>query len=159
MKKVFLKSAWRKSVVFVVALFLVTGVGFIQSHASEKVKGIRERDINFNLASLSEETHVVISSLPDGVEAQDGDLDADPIIITSQFEIGENTLLSPESVDTADEYGNIVQDSPVYGVSFDVGLATVDSNKACSITFFAGDIGKTATVTIAVSGVASSKQL
>ena len=93
------------------------------------------------------------------MEAQDGDLDADPVVITSKMYVGENSLLTPESVDTADEYGNIVNDSPIYGASSDVGLATVDANKACSIIFTAADVGETATVTIGVSGVASSKRL
>ena len=101
------------------------------------------------------ESQVVIRSLAAGVGAQD--LTADPIIITSQFTVGENSLLPVNDADvgvnTADQYNNTIQATPIYGTSSDVGVATVDGTRAASITFDAADVGETATVTVSVSGV------
>ena len=101
------------------------------------------------------ETAVKISSLPSGVEAQDDDLDADPVVITSDIVVGDNSLLTPASVDTADDYGNVYNDTPSYGVGSDVGVAIVDATRGATITFDAEDVGQTATVTVSVAGVGS----
>jgi hypothetical protein len=101
------------------------------------------------------EDAVKISSLPSGVEAQDDDLDANPIVITSEMVVGDNSLLTPASVDTADEYGNVYSDTPSYGLGSDVGVAIVDATRGATITFEEEDVGQTATVTVSVAGVGS----
>ena len=101
------------------------------------------------------EDAVKISSLPSGVEAQDDDLDADPVVITSDMVVGDNSLLTPASVDTADEYGNVYDNAPSYGIGSDVGVAIVDATRGATITFEQEDVGQTATVTVSVAGVGS----
>gem|GEM_PF-4055695 len=101
------------------------------------------------------EDAVKISSLPSGVEAQDDDLDANPVVITSAMIVGDNSLLTPASVDTADEYGNVYSDTPSYGLGSDVGVAIVDATRGATITFEEEDVGQTATVTVSVAGVGS----
>jgi len=123
---------------------------------SDSTKGLKDitlyqasRDID-NLYAAPEDD-VKISSLP---VANEG-LDADPIVITGEMLVGENTLLTPASVDTADEYGNVVEDTPSYGITSDVGVAVVDATRGASITFVNDDVGETATVTVTVPGVGS----
>jgi len=104
------------------------------------------------------ETKVKISALPTGVAAQNGNLDAAPIVITSDMRVGANGLLTPASVDTVDAYNNIYNDTPSYGISSDVGTATVDVTRGATITFEDDDVGQTATVTVSVTDV-GTKQL
>jgi len=140
-----------------------TGVGGVCISLFDSDKGVSSR-----LYHLSREigdlqpaaaSRVWIDSLPAGVAAQNNDLTPDTIVITSEFLVGENTLLSPASVDTADQYNNIVDDTPTYGISSDTGTASVDGTRAASITFDEDDIGETATVTVNVSGVGERQLL
>jgi hypothetical protein len=93
-------------------------------------------------------------TLPSGLKAADDDLDTDPIVITSAFEVGSTTLLLEGGVATADAYDNVVNSTPAYGANSDVGIA-LSSSIGTTITFDAADVGETATVTVAVSGVCS----
>ena len=98
------------------------------------------------------ETKIKITELASWVFAENSDLTTDPIVITSQFAVGENSFLTRDSVDTTDDYGNIYNDTPGYGVSSDIGVATTDSTRACTLIFEEADIGETGTVTVAISG-------
>jgi hypothetical protein len=69
--------------------------------------------------------------------------------------VGDNSLLTPASVDTADEYGNVYDNTPSYGIGSDVGVAIVDATRGATITFEEEDVGQTATVTVSVAGVGS----
>jgi len=106
----------------------------------------------FRLIPAAEE-QVKISSLATLLTAENGDLDANPIVITSDMAVGANSLLTPESVDTADAYDNIYNNTPSYGISSDAGVAAVDTTRGATITFEDEDIGQTATVTVSIAGV------
>ena len=125
------------------------------------------------------ESKVLITELAEGVS---GSLRADPIVITSQFEVGVNSLLPPDwtyfdgllylphyGVFTTDEYNNRyrpsivgpkkeIQNPPTYGIGSEIGIATVDDTRAASVTYDEDDVGKTDTITVSVSGV-GTKQL
>ena len=101
------------------------------------------------------ETKVKVSVLASGVVAKDDDLDADPIIITSEFVVGGNSFLTPDSIDTSDDYGNVYNDTPSYSLSQTIGVATTDATRGCTLTFDEDDIGQTGTVTVTVSGIGS----
>ena len=140
-----------------------TGVGGVCVSLFDHNKGVSSRlyHTSREIADLqpAAASQVWIDSLPAGVASQNNDLTPDPIVITSEFLVGENTLLSPASVDTADQYTNIVDDTPTYGISSDTGMAAVDGTRAASITFDEVDIGETATVTVSVSGVGERQLL
>jgi hypothetical protein len=96
------------------------------------------------------ESQIKISSLPAGPPPVEfsGSLDDDPIVITSTFQIAQDySLLTPASVDTADAYGNVIDDVPNYGTSANVGTA-ITADRGTTIRFDADDVGQTATVTV-----------
>jgi hypothetical protein len=79
-------------------------------------------------------------------------LDEDPIVATSRFAVGENSLLDDNDVDTVDAYGNVSNNNPEYGVSSEIGVATVN-NRISKVTYDEDDVGQTDTITVAVAGL------